>query len=96
MLDPNPCADCGIDTAPMDRLERADEGTWEWYMVVPRIWGEHGVSLGYLCLGCLEARMGRKLVREDFSDFPISEYDPVYTDRLLDRLGHDRLSTQNV
>jgi hypothetical protein len=41
----------------------------------------------YLCIGCLECRLGRKLNRKDFTRVPINTPDRWNTDRLNDRLG---------
>ncbi len=50
---------------------------------------------GYLCVGCLEARLGRQLHRGDFADAPLNDlsyYRPEKawwhrSDRLRDRLA---------
>ncbi|HUC14036.1 MAG TPA: hypothetical protein VMS00_06245 [Acidimicrobiales bacterium] len=57
------CVDCGMDTCA------------EWYMVSFSIWAEaFGLSAAQfrdspdviLCVGCLEKRLGRRLVASDF------------------------------
>lgn len=68
----------------------------EWYMVHDRIWVEAGAPTRdvmdektcgcYLCIGCLEARLGRQLVADDFPDYPVNEPHPNNTDRLNHRL----------
>jgi hypothetical protein len=42
-----------------------DDGVWE---VATEDFGGHGM----LCIGCLEARLGGKLVASDFPDYPIN------------------------
>ena len=51
------CVDCGEDK----------EG--EYYMVADEVWAASGLGKndGMLCLGCLERRIGRELVPEDFT-----------------------------
>lgn len=52
-----PCNDCGIDMFDSD------------YMVYDWIWRETGLPFtggNFLCLPCLEARLGRTLTKEDF------------------------------
>jgi hypothetical protein len=62
--DTMPCADCGYDTIGS-----------EYYMVRNDVWEQ---ALGhkippveddfFLCIGCLEKRIGRTLTRWDFTD----------------------------
>lgn len=75
------CVLCGVDTWKVH----------EYYMVKERIWKKHGPHKGMLCIGCLEERMGRKLVAKDFTDAPINT-DPedklwARSVRLRDRLS---------
>jgi hypothetical protein len=75
-----PCHDCGTSTLP-------DDGPSEFYIVHHEVWAAAGVGRGYLCIGCLEERLGRRLNRDDFPDYPVN--DPLRgwnSDRLLDRL----------
>ena len=63
----NPCNDCGVATTP-------DHGPWEWYMVHDSIWQAAGMKpRGVLCIGCLEQRLDRQLVPQDFPDLRINE-----------------------
>lgn len=39
----------------------------------------------FLCIGCLEGRLGRELTAADFTDAPINEPSPWDTPRLQDR-----------
>jgi len=49
-------------------------------VVVP---GEPGF---YLCIGCLEVRLGRRLIAADFTDTPVNTVRDGNTGRLNDRL----------
>ena len=51
------CVDCGADK----------DG--EYYMVSDELWAASGMAPngGMLCLACLEQRIGRRLVKEDFT-----------------------------
>jgi hypothetical protein len=60
----------------------------EYYMVHKQIWTTFGVGDGYLCIGCLEQRLGRKLNRGDFTDAPCNTEEGYSRSlRLLDRMG---------
>jgi hypothetical protein len=39
----------------------------------------------FLCVGCVEARLGRRLTPVDFADVPLNDPDPWDTDRLASR-----------
>jgi hypothetical protein len=57
-----PCADCGADTLSCKSGARA-----EYYMVHDHVWQQAGAPrFGWLCVGCLENRLGRQLHRGDF------------------------------
>src|SRR4051794_17419660 len=98
-----PCHDCGTDTLPTDYGPRA-----EWYMVHNDIWDQAGMQPlgGYLCIGCLELRIGRRLNANDFRPCDLSDLDiadnprwawSLRTPRLSDRLGIiPHLITQQV
>lgn len=64
-----PCADCGTDTVPF-------EGPCEWYAVHDDVWAGAGMEEdgGFLCIGCLEKRLGRPLHRADFKHAPINTH----------------------
>lgn len=67
----SPCRDCGVDTLPVHVPYRA-----EYYMVHNHIWeaaGMFGMDSGYLCIGCLENRLGRMVSREDFTDCRVND-----------------------
>ena len=82
-----PCFGCGVETIPAT-------GEQEYYSVRDEIWAatELPFTFGYyLCIGCLEQRIGRRLTRADFSDAPINAPDDdvwsLRTARLRDRLS---------
>lgn len=83
------CIDCGVDTCPCtERRGCRHAGRWEHYMVTDEVWDLAGDPMGYLCIGCLEARIGRDLVGADFPPLPINENPhPWDTPRLADRKG---------
>lgn len=60
------CMDCGIDT------------NTEYYMVHDHIWRSithgKGERYGFLCLKCLERRLGRTLTAKDFPELPANEW----------------------
>lgn len=74
------CMGCGLD---IDRLAEYA------YMVRDSIWFSVAETKhGYLCIGCLEKRLGRRLVVEDFSDVLINKLDRWRKSmRLRSRLG---------
>ncbi|KAA8885903.1 hypothetical protein F3087_25070 [Nocardia colli] len=55
-----PCHECGMATAPID-------GPDEWYTVHDAVWKCAAASASsILCIGCLETRLGRRLLHTDF------------------------------
>jgi hypothetical protein len=59
------CDDCGRDGE--DYMGRDDV----WMAANP--WNAHGGLIRFLCLACLERRIGRALVASDFPDLPIND-----------------------
>ena len=81
------CRDCGIDTTSVTKTGRRRR--WEWYRVHDSIWRKARMTDGFLCIGCLERRLGRKLNPRDFTADSIniqSLFDFATTARLRDRL----------
>lgn len=86
------CDDCGVDTS-----SRARFGDWymagigEFYRVKHHIWQE--AQRGdrepkFLCIGCLENRLGHTLTINDFTDAPINNPGVfAMSPRLRDRLS---------
>jgi hypothetical protein len=61
----------------------------EYYMVDNELWAlatEDFGGDGMLCIGCLEARIGDRLVASDFPDFPINRGVFPQSPRLRNRL----------
>ena len=82
-VEPSPCADCGVDTTPED-------GPWEYYMVHPGLWerATKDQPARYLCIGCLESRIGARLTPGDFTHARINDpNDGMSSERLRNRLG---------
>lgn len=89
-----PCADCGVDTAPCLGVDgcgcTGGEGKWEWYMVRDGLWERVAAGARFLCVGCLEARLGRRLWPGDFAAYPVNDIEfqvGLATERLVERLG---------
>lgn len=73
-----PCTDCGWPT-----VWRGQPG--EWYVVHDRVWEAAGMDPDhlpewgsdgehyYLCVGCLEARLGRELTAADFTGAEVND-----------------------
>lgn len=75
----NCCLDCGEDTIKLN----------EHYYVKPEVWFQaHNSERGFLCIGCLEERLGRRLVAEDFTNASINRFHPGVrkSQRLVSRL----------
>lgn len=75
------CMDCEVDTKKIR----------EYFMVEDDIWAENVPEhRGFLCVGCLEDRMGRELEANDFpSHLPINSPDGLFfphSERLRARL----------
>ena len=49
-----------------------------------------GSKDGYLCIGCLERRLGRQLDREDFTSSPVNHDQAERSSRLTSRLARVR------
>lgn len=75
------CIDCGVNTSDIKEYYMVQWDLWEKY--VPE--DNHN---SMLCLGCLESRMGRQLVPNDFIACILNddEYFDNKSDRFLNRL----------
>lgn len=83
MIFDRPDYDCGVNTAPKN-------GPWEFYMVTHAVWREAqgDKETHFLCIECLELRLGRLLTSSDFSNVPLNYINSDQnSDRLNDRLG---------
>lgn len=76
------CLDCRVDVNEID----------EWYMVHDEVWRSAGLDPSidvvgeFLCISCLETRLGRELTTLDFTDAPVNKPWPYHSERLLKRL----------
>lgn len=78
------CMDCGINTDDIDGLGRD-----EYYMLHHHLWlGINPDGAGHLCIGCAESRLGRPLIRADFTDAPVNTKPRRASVRLMSRLAH--------
>jgi hypothetical protein len=71
------CVDCDTNTNAID----------EYYMVHDVVWPLDGN--GMLCIGCLEARIGRRLKPADFTGAAINHDDYERSARLASRLRQE-------
>jgi hypothetical protein len=78
-----PCEDCGWPTRPFEMYAVTDE---VWCSAVPAEENRHMDF--FLCVACLEDRLGRELVGDDFPAYPMND-DP---DRPCSTRLHDRRS----
>jgi hypothetical protein len=74
-----------VDTGCKDcKKETLDAHTKDYYMVTDALWSKFGVGKEFLCMDCIEHRMGHKIRKEDLSDcFLNSELNP-YTKTILE------------
>lgn len=68
------CFGCGRDTHD------------EQYMVHDEVWQAAGMTEGFLCVRCIEQRLGRRLRREDFTTALINVPWPGMSNRLRYRI----------
>jgi len=63
-----PCADCGMTLTVRGTLWGIGDRDSEWFLVKDRIWrqSQRKGECRFLCVGCLENRIGRKLTADDF------------------------------
>jgi hypothetical protein len=67
------CIDCDTLVTPDTPMGSRD---WQMYFVHQQVWadaGMDGFSAGWLCIPCLEARLGRPLTGADLTAAPINE-----------------------
>jgi len=96
------CIDCGFNTAPgcstrveiekhLERhtgFQQTFNSESEIYTVFGHVWARAGMEAwgGCLCIGCLEKRIGRQLIPDDFiPDHPFNSAHLPGTRRLLQR-----------
>jgi hypothetical protein len=81
-----PCMDCGQRTIGIRKAPG------EWYMVHDSLWAQAGMEPkgGWLCIGCLEHRIGQRLTPADFKDVVANDSTRMrHSDRLASRLRGD-------
>ena len=61
---------------------------YEWFFVKDRVWQQacRKSEARFLCVGCLEKRIGRKLVAADFKRSPKINFEPQSSVRLRRRM----------
>lgn len=91
------CKDCGVDTIPPNAPH-------EFYMVRDELWLAAGMHTGldresneeFLCIGCLEKRLGRELAGADFTDTPVNSASAHKSPRMRDRLDRGLTLDQKI
>lgn len=77
------CMDCGVDTGKIG----------EHYMLKDHVWFSVVESnKGMLCVGCIEQRLGRRLIADDFNNSYVNGlgFGQIKSNRLLERLRVSR------
>jgi hypothetical protein len=88
-----PCKDCG------QRTIGTRKAPGEWYMVHDELWAQAGMEPlgGWLCVGCLERRLGRRLASADFKPVPANDSARMrHSDRLASRIRGTGVLEQGV
>lgn len=83
--EPLPCRDCGVDVSWRGIDEYA-------YVVRDAVWAAAGSPRGYLCVGCIEQRLGRRLTPADFDSAPLNRLRHWQSDRLRSRVAGSGLA----
>lgn len=93
-----PCCDCGMATVPSGKPKPR---TFEQFIAKDEVWAAAGmtpgkidpktyelVGSGFLCVGCFEVRLGRRLTANDIKPMALGELlrSPWITDRLRSRI----------
>lgn len=77
------CMDCGINTDNID-----GRGHDEYYMLHEDLWlSVNPGRAGHLCIACAESRLGRRLIRTDFTEAPVNAKPRRGSERLTSRLA---------
>jgi hypothetical protein len=81
------CHDCRIECMPMDTPIGSCD--WHRYMVTDKVWFQAGMTPlgGWLCIDCLERRLGRLLHWRDLADLPVNDPDDYGNSEDLPRLA---------
>jgi hypothetical protein len=75
------CALCRVDTLAAGEFFMVKDETWD-----AAVRTDSFLRDSFLCIGCLEHRLGRRLVPSDFSDVPINEIHGGKSSRLRNRM----------
>jgi hypothetical protein len=73
-----------------------DDVTDEFFMIHHHLWDEYIRHGGWMCVSCVERRLGRELTRDDFILCPINVTTFRKTDRLLARMGGEPLNHEDL
>jgi hypothetical protein len=69
---PTPCIDCDLELLPPHTPPGSKD--WQQFMVHDEVWTAAGLDQGWICIDCLEKRLGRPLTGADLiPDLPINE-----------------------
>ena len=77
-----PCGCCNVDTSSNN----------EYYMIQNELWERIALDAQYLCVGCAELRLERKLTANDFTDCPLNnldDHDHERSRRFINRLTNE-------
>lgn len=84
------CEDCASHAAPCARCGCDTKAAGEWYFVHDDVWAAATLTPNlahlYLCIGCLEAQLGRELDADDFVTTATDDNRHNGSARLRDRL----------
>jgi hypothetical protein len=89
------CVDCGVDLMPDTPPGSRD---WQRYMVHDHVWSDAGMDPdgGWLCVGCLEARLRRPLTGADFPELPLNHRLWKHSADDTERVAHLKLQAALV
>jgi hypothetical protein len=77
------CDDCGLNTQEIGEQYMLHNSVWTAATGVSHKWM---AMIGFLCIGCIERRLGRQLTKADFSDVDINKDRRPRSSRLRARL----------
>ncbi len=85
------CADWGVGTITLGEMYMVKDEVWRqaWAGRRKSCWHDQVPGTDILCIGCLEQRIGRRLVSGDFTDAPINDPDDDKSERLRNRIAAD-------
>lgn len=64
-----PCDDCGTHLMPRDDAGQPVPNAWEWYLLEDGLWESVADGARFLCIGCVERRLGYRLAASDFKQW---------------------------